>query len=148
ATSLAPKSKRAPHFEQNPTWRPGTPFLPRPTGLSQRVQKRRPSGTLGSAMTTLAGSTAVIGVISTTPAPTRLRRVVVPVDRVERVVRRVTSTRPDTGPEAPVRRDGAAPAGTGASPHVSQYPSRMVPVQPGRPQVVVVTVIRYPQGGA
>jgi hypothetical protein len=125
---LAAKSKRAPHCEQNPDERPAWPFFPRPTGLSQRVQKRRPSGTLGSAMTTVAGSTVAMGAMSTTPAPIRLRRLVVPVlpDCRLRVVSRDTSTRPDTRPDGvttplwPRRAVEADVCLAGASPQVSQ----------------------------
>jgi hypothetical protein len=35
------------------------------------------------------------------------------------------------GPEAPDPAEPGAPAATGASPHVSQYPSWIVPSQPG-----------------
>jgi hypothetical protein len=89
--------------------------------LSHRVQKRRLSGTLGSAITTVAGSTVVTGAISTTPAPTRLRRAVLPDCRLW-VVRRVTSTRPEVRSVAPlpVRPDRRDPAFGGARPHVSQ----------------------------
>jgi hypothetical protein len=89
------------------------------------VQKRRLSGTLGSAISTEEGSAAFMGAISTIPAPTRLRRVVLPLAAVwrEREVRRDTSTRPDTRPDPvttrpePVRPAGAA---DGAIPQVSQ----------------------------
>jgi hypothetical protein len=97
--------------------------------LSQRVQKRRRSGTLGSAITTVAGSIVAIGAISMTPAPTRLRRLVpLPVCAL-RVVSRDTSTRPEVRPVAPgCADDDAAVAAPvlpgapllGAMPHVSQ----------------------------
>ena len=120
------KSKRSPQLGQKPDVRPGRPPWLRPTGLSQRVQKRRRSGTLGSAMTTVAGSIEVMGAISTTPAPTRLRRVVpLPVWAL-RVVRRDTSTRPEVRAVAVPPAAGDVPAAPGplallgAMPQVSQ----------------------------
>src|SRR5512139_176242 len=132
AASLAVKSKRSPQLGQNPDVRPGRSPWPRPTGLSQRVQKRRFSGTLGSAMTTADGSALATGGISMMPAPTRLRRVLrLPVVCPLRVVSRETSTRPDvradTGadPPGPTATAGAAAAddradALGAMPQVSQ----------------------------
>src|ERR671917_374703 len=162
ACSFAVKSNRSPQLGQKPAVRPGLPPWPRPTGLSQRVQKRRRSGTLGSAMTTDAGSADAIGATSTTPAPTRLRRDVPLPVCVLRLVSRDTSTRPDVRPVAAGRADGdatvpgplpeplpvplsvplvagAAPLG-GAMPQVSQYPSAMVPEQPARPHAIAVMV--------
>src|SRR5918997_2289644 len=158
AVSLAVKSNRSPQLGQNPAVRPGLPPWRRPTGLSQRVQKRRRSGTLGSAMTTAVGSADSIGAISMMPAPTRLRRDVPLPVCVLRLVSRDTSTRPEVRPVVAGRADGAAtvpdplpeplpvplvagaaPLG-GAMPQVSQYPSAMVPEQPARPHAIAVMV--------
>jgi hypothetical protein len=172
ACSFAVKSNRSPQLGQKPAVRPGLPPWPRPTGLSQRVQKRRRSGTLGSAMTTDAGSADAIGATSTTPAPTRLRRDVPLPVCVLRLVRRDTSTRPDvrpvvpgwaaaeaTVPPLPARLplplsaappEPSAPVAAplaGAIPHVSQYPSAIVPEQPARPQAMAVIVFDPLSGG-
>jgi hypothetical protein len=66
-----------------------------------------------------------IGAISTTPAPTRLRRAVLPLLAVwrERAVSRDTSTRPDTRPDSVTTRpDALRPdvRAAGAIPQVSQ----------------------------
>jgi hypothetical protein len=126
AASLAAKSKRAPQLGQKPAVRPGrSPWL-RPTGLSQRVQNRRLSGTLGSAITTVAGSMVATGLISMMPAPTRLRRLVLPLPVCAlRVVRRDTSTRPEVRPVSPGRAAGDDTVSLpdvllGARPQVSQ----------------------------
>src|SRR5690606_27193732 len=107
-----------------PAVRPGRSPCDRPTGLPQRVQKRRCSGTDGSAMTTSAGSTVGMGSICTTPAPIRLRRgvpLVAPVLPLATVrpVRRDTSTRPDTRPDTRPEPPGprrAAPGAAGPAP--------------------------------
>jgi hypothetical protein len=65
-------------------------------------------------MTTVAGSTVEMGAMSTTPAPTRLRRLMPPLPRL-RLVNRVTSTRPEVRAEL-----AAVPSRAGARPQVSQ----------------------------
>ena len=127
AASLAAKSKRAPQLGQKPAVRPGRPPWLRPTGLSQRVQKRRLSGTLGSAITTVAGSMVATGSMSMMPAPTRLRRLVLPLPVwALRVVRR-RHVDPARGAAGLARARAAGddtvfPAGVllGARPQVSQ----------------------------
>jgi hypothetical protein len=79
-------------------------------------------------MTTVDGSADAMGAISTTPAPTRLRRLVpllLPVDP-RRPVSRLTLTCPVVGlvrldiGSAPLRADAADEVARGAMPQVSQ----------------------------
>ena len=77
--SEARNENGAPHERQNPSVRPGRPLRVRPTGSSQREQKRRCSATVGSAITAVGGSRAGMGGMSTMPAPRRPRLTVVDV---------------------------------------------------------------------
>ncbi|WP_456237938.1 hypothetical protein [Nocardia terrae] len=69
----------------------------------------------------------------TMPAPSRPRLPPVDPDRPVRTERPDRDTRLDTDAECPVSRAVVAIAETdaGALPHTSQYPSTIVPVQPG-----------------
>src|ERR687894_751455 len=130
ACSFAVKSNRSPQLGQKPAVRPGLPPWPRPTGLSQRGQKRRRSGALGAAMTTDAGSADAIGAAAEATVPPLPARLPLPL----------SAAPPE--PSAPV----AAPL-AGAIPHVSQYPSAIVPEQPARPQAMAVIVFDPLSGG-
>ena len=68
------------HCGQKPSERPGRPSRERPTGAPQLEQKRRFSGTLGSASTAFAGSSGGTDGIVVRPAPSRAPR-----SRVEEV---------------------------------------------------------------
>ncbi|GAA1859938.1 hypothetical protein GCM10009736_28750 [Actinomadura bangladeshensis] len=82
-----------PQLRQNPSVRPGLPPRLRPTFSSQRLQKRRFSGTSGFSMIADAGSRAGTGGTSTSPAPS-IPRLVEPLDPVPRVPPR-DAVRPD-----------------------------------------------------
>src|ERR1700760_3441960 len=69
--SLGSNENGDPHLRQKPAGLPGVPSRLRPTGSSQVAQKRRFSGTIGSAITASAGSRAGTEAISTSPAPRR-----------------------------------------------------------------------------
>ena len=150
------------HCGQNPSVRPGWPCRERPTAAPHEGQTRLSSGTCGSTISAVAASTAGCGGTVVRPAPRRAAR-----SRTEDVpVRRVTLVAPAVRAEpigadasrddardtvdgllskpallTPATAGGAAPAG---DPQMSQYPSRIVPVQPGWVQVVVVIV--FPRG--
>jgi hypothetical protein len=70
---LGSNENGAPHLRQKPLVRPCSPSRLRPTGSSQRAQKRRLSGTIGLAITASDGSRAGTSGTSTSPAPRRLR---------------------------------------------------------------------------
>src|SRR5450755_3129760 len=144
ASSLGANENGAPHLRQKPSGRPGSPSRARPTGASQRPQKRRLSGTDGAARTAADGSRDSMEGISTKPAPSRLR----PLGRVLVVAARrpapgdatVWSLMPadETGTDSRASADtgaatdaDAASARAGAIPQTSQYPSVISPVQPG-----------------
>src|SRR5690242_15125228 len=160
--SLGANENGVPQCGQNPSTSPGCPSLPRPTGRSHAPQNRLFSATSGFASTAEAGSRAGTGGMSTRPAPrwprddlvlpARVRRlpeplpvVPVPVPVVPVPVPVVPMPAPP-GPEK-VAGDGAEPAGatgwagSGASPHVSQYPPSIVPPQPGRVHLITVLVM-------
>ena len=143
-----------PQLRQKPSASPGRPSLARPTGCWQFGQNRRLSGTCGSASMALAGSWAGTGGTSTRPAPRFPRddRPVLPcVPRVPALPRVPVVPSMPVVPGVPMlppvpagagnepRSWSAAVTGTGpgaaAIPHTVQYPSSMVPPQPGWVQV-------------
>ena len=108
-----------PHLRQNPDVRPGAPSRPRPTGSSQKGQKRRLSGTAAaSPSTACAGSRNGTGSISISPAPrcaralARVRPVVARRDEPSVELVRVPS-RSGCCVTAGLLAEGAAVAGAG-----------------------------------
>src|SRR6478752_6331732 len=138
-TSLGLNENGAPHLRQKPSSRPGVPSRDRPTGSLQRAQKRRFSATSGVAMIAVEGSRDGAAGRSMIPAPSWLRedpeaRAVVPRRAravAEPIVRATVSDGAGIEPTA-----AGAPAGLGAMPHTSQYPSAIAPLQPGCSQVI------------
>src|SRR6516165_591985 len=136
AFSFGVKEKRVPQLRQKPSASPGRPSLARPTGCWQFGQNRLLSGTCGSARMALAGSWAGTGGTSTRPAP-RFPRDDLPVlacvPRVPALPRVLSPVPAEAGKEP--RSCSAAVAATGAAaaavPDTLQWPSSMVPVQPG-----------------
>ncbi|GIE74516.1 hypothetical protein Aph02nite_04660 [Actinoplanes philippinensis] len=127
----------SPQLAQKPDERAGRSPRARPTGLPHLAQYRFDSGTSATAITAVAGSAVRIGAISTRPPPKR--RADAPVRELDDV-RPLPRVRVDSAlllreeAAVPCRGVGAGagvPA-TGASPHVSQYPSSIVPSQPAR----------------
>ena len=144
-------------FGQKPSVRPGWPSRDRPTGDPHDGQFRRSSGTIGSFRTPPAASTAGTGGIEVRPAPSRAPRSrveEVPTRRVTLLPSAPARAEPsavvaswsdvrDTvegdcaAPAAswrPRRRRGRRPRparAAAAGPQTSQYPSTIVPEQPG-----------------
>src|SRR5947209_20240465 len=119
--SLGVNENGEPHLRQKPAVRPGAPSRPRPIGSSQLEQKRRLSGTTGSAMSASAGSRDGIGGISISPAPRRAR--VPGRDRVAAARRADPVPVPVAEPsEATVAELAVGALLAGAIPQVSQYP--------------------------
>jgi hypothetical protein len=137
------------HFGQKPVVRPGCPSLPRPTGFPQLEQNRFSSGTTGSFMIALLASMAGNDGMVVRPAPSRAVRSRWDSERTRRVLalpprparaepRAVDASRllardiVDGELETPA---GPVAALTGSdspeAPQVSQYPSRILPLQPG-----------------
>src|SRR6185437_4978709 len=136
-SSFGLNENRVPQLRQKPSVSPARPSWPRPTGCSQPAQKRRLSGTCGSARMALAGSRYGTGGISTSPAPSR-PRAERPLVRRDPLVPRVPvvwrlPAVPDPavpGPPDPADPpDPAEAAGAAARPQTLQYPSSMVPPQ-------------------
>src|SRR6185312_9560826 len=144
ACSFGVKEKRVPQLRQKPSASPGRPSRARPTGCWQFGQNRLLSGTCGSASMAMAGSCVGTGGTSTRPAP-RFPRDDLPVlacvPRVPALPR--VPTLPPVLPPVPAeagdepRSWSAAVTSTGAAaiPQTVQYPSSMVPPQPGWVQV-------------